>query len=98
MNRDKQLIGIVQEGRFQILSPEPRTGDAVRLTHIQMQESIPPESRELDLSEYEGEAIMVSGHDGGDWVYAASIVDHAGPLLTAVVRQVFAPSEPDAAA
>ena len=36
---------------------------------------------------YEGRAIMVQGHDGGGWVYSAQVVDHAGPILTAVVAQ-----------
>lgn len=49
-----------------------------------------PESAELDLTPYEGKAVMVSGRDGGaGWVYSAQVVDEAGPILTAVVYQVF---------
>jgi hypothetical protein len=54
-----------------------------------MQEAMPPEARELNLAEYEGQAIMVCGHDGGGWIYSAEIIDVAGPILTAVVQQVF---------
>jgi hypothetical protein len=54
-----------------------------------MQESVPPDAREIDLAEYEGRAIMVSGHDDGSWIYSASVIDEAGPILTAVVEQLF---------
>jgi hypothetical protein len=54
-----------------------------------MAASVPPETAELDLSVYEGKAIMVHGHDGGGWIYSAMVIDQAGPILTAVVRKVF---------
>ena len=59
-----------------------------------------PERAELDLTEYEGQAIMVRGLNAGGWVYSAAVIDQAGPILTAVVQQVFgqpaeAGSEPE---
>jgi len=89
MNGNDQFLGIVQNGEFQLLEPYRPLGGSVRLTGISMQESVPPESAELDLTEYEGKAIMVSGHDGGGWIYSAVVIDQAGPILTAVVQKVF---------
>ncbi len=83
------FLGIVREKRFELLTPYHAPAGSVRLTAIAMQESLPPESGELDLSEYEGKAIMVRGHDGGGWIYSAEVVDQAGPILTAVVWKVF---------
>ncbi len=89
MNGNEQFLGIVQNGAFQILVPQRLSGGSVRLTGIQMQESVPPESKELDLTEYEGKAIMVRGHDSSGWIYSAEVIDQADPILTMVVRQVF---------
>lgn len=89
MNGNNKFLGIVQNGRFQRLTPEPAPAGSVRLTRISMQMAIPPESGELDLTKYEGSAIMVEGHNGGGWIYSAEVVDKAGPILTAVVQQVF---------
>jgi hypothetical protein len=60
-----------------------------RLTQIAMQEARPPESDEINLTPYEGRAILVSGHDDGGWIYSAQVVDQAGPLLTLVTLKVF---------
>jgi hypothetical protein len=89
MNSYDQFLGIVQLEHFQILAPDHLIGESVRLTRIQMQESVPPESRELALTEYEGQATMVRGHYGGGWIYSAEVIDLAGPILTAVVQKVF---------
>ena len=89
MNGNEQFLGMVQNGRFQALE---RKGIPSRLTTIQMQEAVPPESGELNLHKYEGRAIMVQGHGGGGWIYSARIADEAGPILTAVVQQVFGQS------
>jgi hypothetical protein len=52
--------------------------------------SKPPETGEIDLTPYEGQAIMVRGvsGDGDTWIYAAEIIDTAGPILTAVVERL----------
>jgi hypothetical protein len=90
MNGD-DFLGIVQNGEFTPLVPDPGPISVpIRLTGISMQESVPPESKELDLTEYEGKAIMVRGYGGGGWIYSAEVIDQAGPILTAVVQQVFA--------
>ena len=89
MGGDAEFIGVVRNGRFMLLAPPTALGGWVRLTGIPMQAAQPPDSAELDLSDYEGRAIMVSGHDGGGWIYSARVASMAGPILTAVVQQVF---------
>jgi hypothetical protein len=89
MYGNDQFLGIVQLGQLQILAPDEVAGESVRLTGIQMQEAVPPETREIDLTQYEGNALMVSGHFGGGWIYAASVIDHAGPIVAEVVKRVF---------
>ncbi len=89
MNGNDQFLGIVKNGAFQLLAPHRPSGDSVRLTGIQMQESVPPETEELDLTKYEGQAIMAHGHDGGGWIYSAEVIEQAGPILTMVVQKVF---------
>ena len=89
MNANGAFLGIVHEGQFHMLDPKPAGDIPTRLTTIQMQAAVPPESGELDLGTYEGKAIMVYGHDGGGWIYSAVVIDQAGPILTAVVRKVF---------
>ena len=79
---NSKILGIVKSGEFIPVWPEKSVVDFVRLTKIQMQEARSPESGELDLSKYEGQAIMVNGNGGGGgWVYNARIVDAAGPIL-----------------
>jgi len=41
----------------------------------------------LNLTEYEGKAIAVQGHNQGDVIYEASIIDVAGPIVTVLVKQ-----------
>ncbi len=89
MNGNDQFIGIIQLRRLQILAPDQVAGESVRLTGIQMQESVPPETREIDVKQYEGSALMVGGHYGGGWIYSASVIDQAGPILTEMVKRVF---------
>ena len=89
MNGRDHILGIVENGSFKRLEPGGPLGDVLRLTSIQRQEARPPESGELNLTEYEGKAIMVTGYIDSSWVYEAFVEDVAGPILTAVVRKVF---------
>lgn len=91
MNGQDLFLGIIQNSQFHPLGSGFPPGSSVRLTSIQMQEARSPESGELDLTPYEGSAIMVQGHGGGGWIYAAHIIDKAGPILTMVVKRVFGP-------
>jgi hypothetical protein len=89
MNNNDAFLGIVQLGQFHILTPSRVAGSSVRLTRIQTQAAQPPESKEIDLAPYEGQAIMIRGDASGGWIYSAEVIDQAGPILTTVVQQVF---------
>lgn len=89
MNENNQFLGIVKNGQLRLLQPENLAGTSVRLTRIQMQEAQTPESAELDLTEYEGRAIMVRGHEGGKWIFSAEVIDQVGPILTVLVQKLF---------
>ena len=93
MSAKKEFLGIVRDGLFHALTPPGAEDNLVRLTAIAMQVSVPVERGELDLTRYEGQAIMVQGHDGGGWIYSAQVIDQAGPILTAVVQQVFSSAD-----
>lgn len=84
-----QFLGIVKDGKFKSLQPR-KSSD--KLTTIAMQQAMAPESKRVSLKKYEGKAIMVSGHDGGGWIYSAKVVDSADPILTAVVQKAFGKS------
>jgi hypothetical protein len=88
-----KFLGIVQGGRFSILMPRPQCC-TVKLTRIQKPASIAEElvaSHEIDLAEYEGNAIMVSGvlPERKGWLYEASVIDQSGPIVTEVVKEIF---------
>jgi hypothetical protein len=83
------FLGVVQGGRFRPLAIERDSADSLRLTNVAIQAAQTPESGELSLATYEGSAIMVRGIDNGEWIYSAIVMDQAGPILTAVVREVF---------
>ena len=93
MNNHPKFIAIVTNGTFEPLwsnlaPDEPKPG-IIRLTGIDMQMAQSPESAEIDVKKYEGSAIMVQGHPGGEWLYSAHVIDEAGPILTAVVEHLF---------
>jgi hypothetical protein len=87
MNGDDRILGLVERGKFRPMDAAAQSGSA-RLTRISPQASQPPESGELDLAEYEGSAIMVSGQNQGDWIYSAEVIDHAAPIVTELLRRV----------
>jgi len=89
MNGFEQFFGMVRNKKFCIFAPPHREGNLVRLTGIDVQESRPPESAEIDISEYEGKIIEVNGIDNGDWLYSARVVEEAGPVLSDFLKKVF---------
>ena len=82
-------IGIVENGKLRLLEEQSSMEIFTRLTTMKAYESKLPDSEEIDLAQYEGKAIMIRGHDQGGWIYEASVVDVAGQILTAVVKNVF---------
>jgi hypothetical protein len=88
-----KFLGIVEDGRFSILMPRPQCC-TVKLTRIAKPASIAEElvaSHAIDLAEYEGKAILVTGvlHEHKGWLYEASVIDQAQPILTEVVKEIF---------
>jgi len=83
------FIGIVEKGMFELLYPESPSLSRVRLTRIDIHDSLPPENGELNLVEYEQTAIAVAGHVAHDWIYSASVVDTGEPIVTALVERLF---------
>lgn len=89
MNDQENFLGIVQNEKCQILTPQEHACKLVRLTKIHMVEPIPPENAEVKLSDYDGSAIMVLGILNGDWIWKAEVIDQAGPILTELVETIF---------
>jgi hypothetical protein len=89
----EELLGIVEDGELRLLLPYDPLGAGARLTTIAMIEAVSPESGEINLSDYEGRAVLVSGYNGGGWIYSARIIEVAGPILSAVVLEVFGERE-----
>lgn len=85
------LLGIVRDGRFNVLLPEDGAGTVARLTTLQMQAGQPLENGMLNLAGFEGQALLVTGQLRDDWVYQAQVVEQAGPILTLVAGRMFAP-------
>jgi hypothetical protein len=83
------LLGLVQGGELLTLAPAGSAGALARLTEISMVEAVSPDSKEIDLRPYEGMTLVVRGHDSGGWIYEAQIVEQGGPLLTALVQQLY---------
>jgi hypothetical protein len=89
MTEKEIYIGIVRDGKFHTLLPEPTISAPSRLTEISRVEAIPPEARQVDLTQYEGKAIAVQGILDSFTLYEASVIDVAGPIVTALVLKAF---------
>ena len=89
MNDSEQYLGLVKNGRLQLLLPESETRNDVRLTEMPMQAAIPPEVQEIAIKKHEGKAIMVPGQLSADWIYSAEIIELASPIVTTLVKKMF---------
>ena len=87
MEHPIEVMGLVRQGELVLSVPSGRREMSVRLTLAPSGAAV-PESEELDLSRYEGQAIMVRGDDQGRWIHSATVVDVAGPILSAVVERL----------
>jgi hypothetical protein len=85
--QEGNIIGLVTDGDF---FPLDKKGKEVKVTKMSMQEA--SEITPMDLTEYEGKVIMISGHDAGDIIYNAKIIDVANPILSAIAMKVFGKS------
>jgi hypothetical protein len=89
-----QYLGIVENGRFTVLIPEAAGCCSVKLTkleHPSIPETDAVRQHEINLTDLEGKALMVKGSlpkfEG--WLYEASVVEEASPILTMVVKELF---------
>ena len=83
------FVGKVEDGKFETLVPKSAQGFINRFTTIRPMESRPPESGELQLTEYEGQIIAIQGSDQGGWIYQASVIDTASPIVAVVVEELY---------
>jgi len=86
---DDSFVGFVQQGRFLKLTPCKPVQQEVRLTYMSMDTAILPQEEELDLTEYEGKVIVLCGHDGGEWIYSATIAEIASPLIADFILRCY---------
>jgi len=86
---DDSFVGFVQHGRFLKLTPCEPVWQEVRLTSISMEMAVLPETKELDLTEHQGKVIVVCGHDGGGWIYSATVAETASPLLANFILRCY---------
>jgi hypothetical protein len=81
-----EIVGLVEKGNF----IDADSKKILKLTRAHIVEAITPEAKQIDLTDYEGKAILVSFQQIDDeWIWAAAITDVADPILTKVIKKVF---------
>jgi len=90
---NEQFFGIVRNGEFYVFTPQHLEGATVKLTTTWIEEPHATESGVIDLTEFEGKIIEVSGLDKGKCIYSAKVVEEAGPVLSEFLRRVFLKDE-----
>ena len=82
----EEVLEIVVNAQF--ISAD--TCQPVEVTGAQMQDAIDPHAELVDLSKYEGKAILISRQrNDGSFLWGSNVVDTAGPILTIIVKKVF---------
>jgi hypothetical protein len=84
---NEKILGIVKDGLFRRLTPI-RDWSGCRLTRIGPQRAQSPESGEIQLAEYEGSAVLVTGEAQEFWIYSADVIEQAGPIVSILVEHV----------
>ena len=81
------IVGIVKDGSFIVAE----TNETKKLTSIGLVEAVTPQSGLINLTQYEGKAILVSSPQISDneWIFGATIIDIADPIVTKLVKKVF---------
>ena len=81
-----EIIGLVENGNF----IDTESKKILKLTRAHIMEAITPEAKQIDLTDYEGKAILVSFRQiDEEWIWAAAITDAADPILTKVIKKVY---------
>ena len=82
----QEVPGIVIIAQF--ISADTR--QPIEVTEAQMQDAIDPHAKLVDLSKYEGKAILISCQtNDGSFLWGSNVVSVAGAILTTVVKKVF---------
>ena len=89
MSQSSNFLGIVENGQFHLLDTSQAETMSLRFTSMAKQGLRPPESAELDLTQYEGRAVLIRGHVDSGWVYSVEVIDQATPIVTKLVQHVF---------
>ena len=80
------ILGIVKDGSFIVAE----TNETKKLTSVGLVEAVSPESGLMNLTIYEGRAILVSSPQSNDeWIYGAAIIVIADPIVTKLVKEVY---------
>lgn len=78
-----QSVGLVRDEKF-----FPMEGQkSVEVLTTGLVEATTPTP--LNLTEYEGKVIMISGQDNQGSIWGARVIDVANPILSALVLKVF---------
>jgi hypothetical protein len=82
----QEVLGIVITAQF--ISADTRK--PIEVTEAQMQETVDPQAKLVDLSKYEGKAILIRCQtNDGSFLWGSNVVSTAGPILTAIFKKVF---------
>jgi hypothetical protein len=81
-----RMVGVVQGGALVPMHPYGGATTTVQLTRAAMQTAPTPESGLIDLSPYEGQAIIFWGHNSGGWIYSAQVEGVLDPVSALLVR------------
>jgi hypothetical protein len=82
----QEVLGIVANAQF--ISAD--TSKPIEVTEAQMQEAVDPHAKLVDLSKYEGKAILIKCQtNDGSFLWGSNVVSTAGPILTATFKKVF---------
>ena len=81
----EEVIGMVKNGIFVSNDTEQNP----ILTRIRIHDSIEPAASRIDLTEYEGKAILVNcSHNDGTILWESKVVDVGSPLVNAMVKKI----------
>jgi hypothetical protein len=82
----QEALGIVVNAQF--ISADTRK--PIEVTEAQLQEAVDPRAKLVDLSKYEGKAILIRCQtNDGSFLWGSNVVSTAGPILTAIFKKVY---------
>jgi hypothetical protein len=85
-NNNSEILGIIKDGSFIVVE----TNETKKLTSTGIVQAVTPESGLINVTEYEGKAILVSSeHIDNEWIFGATIIDIADPIETKLVEKIF---------